>query len=342
MKTYLSYSKTYPVKMETLATNYFYASIYGNNIYGCKTGNQAAKSTDYGTTWTDFTKVFDTMLTSCFASKDGILYVSEYELLGVGSKIWRSADDGANWTNVFTTTVGGINTWAWAQNSAGVLFAGEYSNSGINSCYLWKSINDGVNWTRIDLTAYGLNHIHQVFVDPVSDYLYVSFGDDAVCKIYRSIDDGVNWTQLFAGVNRRYTGITSTNDARFFADDLTGSINHIWKSINDVDLIDSYFPSSNYNTEWADIVSIDGEQTIFSMFNNYARTTGKYSIISMSQDDGVTWKMLIYSQTSATSYRFMRPVMDYRHRIPSGFPYLIVNDFELYRLVRILISDAKE
>lgn len=348
MRIYSDYSESVsgtpgrllPAGATVLTDGYYNASINGATLYACKkTVHKAAKSTDAGSTWTDFDKVFGYDLASCFVTKDGILLACEQLDAGTGTKIWRSVDDGANWVNVFDTAVGVITTWGWAQAPGGNIFCGEYSNSGTNSAYIWISTDDGANWTRKDgLITFTNKHIHQVMVDPTTSRLYATIGDGyPYDRIYYSDNNADTWTRMFTSYLSRFTGATSLGNARYFGDDNSDGYNHIWKTTDDATPIDCYFPESKYNTEYSEVVGVDGGTTLFTTFMNANQAEGKLSIVAKSTDSGDNWSIIAIDPTGSGKYQFHRPVMDYRHRIPSGFGYFICNITQIQQMIRMPI-----
>lgn len=321
---------TKPSGYAMLPSFYAYPTIYNNTLYAVKNDGSrlASKSVDYGTTWTDFNKIFDAELYSIFATKDGILFVCEgaTPLHPAGEKVWRSIDDGANWTNVFTTTFGIITVWQWCQSEIdGTIYAGEYTGyDSDNACYLWKSIDDGANWTRIDLTMYGDRHVHHVMVDPITNRLYVSFGDINT-RTYYSDDSGTTWTRIFNTYSAGFVGMTCLLNKRFFSDDRGDGNNNIWLSEDDATLVSVFKPEDFASTSWAEVVYVDGGTTLYCTFKNHYQIVGNAAIIAKSTDSGSTWTIISMFASGVDSHHYHRFARDYRHRIPSGFGYFICN-----------------
>ena len=313
-----------------LPTGYTDAMALGSVMYAPK-GHYASKSTDGGLTWNDFSNFFAGSLQSVFPTKDGILLVSS---LGT---IYRSTDNGENWAQVFQTSDqpnSYVTTRAWAQNSTGTIFAGEY---GPNKCqYLWKSVDDRENWTRIDyfFDNYAtVIHIHVVFVDPETDRLYVSIGD-AVRKTFYSDNEGEDWTEIFAAYSNGFTGITSNASARFFIDDLNPGSNRIWKSTDDSALTLIYNPPQlKYDTQPGGIV-VDSNGDLWATTSNEQQTTG-YATLLYSPDAGVTWRMIM--SAPAGGYQFRMPVKDWTGRVPAALGYFVCTCVQGQQMLRIAL-----
>jgi hypothetical protein len=294
--------------------------ILGSVMYGIS-GQFLEKSIDFGDTWIRIDHEFTGTMQSCFISKDGILFVN-CGTDGSGTDIWRSPDNGANWAKVLTTNSGLIRVpWNFAQASNGTIFIGEYT-LGADTPYLWKSINNGVDWTRIDdFIGGGTQHLHQVFVDPETQRLYVTTGETK--KTYYSDDEGTTWHEIFAAYGLTgWVSITSIPGSRFFGSDYTSAdANAIYKSTNDSTLTIALKPPESYDVEWGEVISVNGTTILFAMFIN-SNNAAYDTLLAKSNDGGVTWKIIkvIYKDM----WNFMFPASDYRHRIPSEFSYLIV------------------
>jgi photosystem II stability/assembly factor-like uncharacterized protein len=318
-----------PSNAELLTSGYTQACAYGSALYAIKT-NKVAKSTNGGSTWTDFDEVFDQTLHSVFAAKTGTLFAAG------DTKIWRSADDGATWALVSTNAAGYTNGWAWAQEETGdKIFRGEYSLVAIPCVYVWVSADDGATWTRKDgLSALADKHVHVVFVDPETDRLYATIGDTPK-ETYYSDDDGDTWTQIFAAraAGTGFTGITSDATTRYFSDDLLYGNNQITKTTNDSDLSIAYMPPWEYNVSYGTIVLDDATGYLYCTWYNEAQNDGQKASIMRSTDGGSTWTVI--ASALSGGYKFSFPVVDYRHRIPSELRYLICSctpDTQLIKL----------
>jgi hypothetical protein len=308
--------KIYPTPYTVLSAHTS-CCLLGAVMYGCK-NNHVEKSLDFGDTWITFDKVFTGTLFSCFVSKDGILFVN-CGTDGDGTDVWRSVDGGANWSKVMTTNSGFIRVpWNFAQASNGTMFIGEYNETAGDTAYLWKSTDNGENWTRIDTFA-AYHHIHQVFIDPETQRLYVTTGETKVCRY--SDNEGASWTTTLGAYTAGFISMTSIPGVRYFGDDDVAGSNRIWKSTNDTTLTRLFIAPEEYNVAWAEIASIEGTSTLFAMYINGISTSNS-ALLTKSTDGGVTWNTI--KVIDNVMWNFYLPASDYRHRIPAEFPYLIV------------------
>ena len=130
---------------------------------------------------------------------------------GVSGGIWKSTDDGLNWSLktspaqlhnatciVQDTRSGHEDTWYVGTgeglgNSASGGGSASFSGGGI-----FKSTDNGENWTLLASTSTGdprfdsdFDYVHKIVIDPTSGYVYACAGKN----IYKSTDGGTNWTK---------------------------------------------------------------------------------------------------------------------------------------------------
>jgi hypothetical protein len=321
-----------PAGATLLTSGYAFPMALGSVIYAGH-GHFASKSTDQGDTWTDFSKDFGTDVHSVFPATNGYLYAG----LGTGV-VWRSVDNGANWTLECTTTGGYPQPWSWAEASDGTLFFGEYTGpplAGENHVYIWRSVDDGDTWVRRDgLNGFSNKHVHVVMLDPETDRLYVSIGDTPK-TCYYSDDHGDTWTELFAITDKGFTGITSTAAARFFGDDRAAPANRILKTTDDITPTIAYIPSWEYNDSYIEVASIHGTNTLFATIWNEDQRDTQKSVLLRSDDAGATWQVI--GNAPSGGYKFHTICFDYRHRIPAELGYLICECVDNTQMMRIPI-----
>jgi surface protein len=314
--------KTYPTPYTTLS-NHTSCCILGNVLYGIN-GQYLEKSLDFGDSWIRINHEFIGSIQSCFVSKDGILFVNCGTMGVGGTEIWRSIDDGENWAKVMNTNYGLVRIpWDFTQSPSGTIFIGEYTQS-YNSAYLWKSINDGENWTRVDEFFSGYSHIHQVFIDPETQRLYVAVGDTNK-DTYYSDDEGTTWHQIFvdAGFQTGFVSITSVPGTRYFGPDLSDSA--LYKSTDDITLISIYKPPEKYDVYWLEVGTLEDSSTLYTMVYNSVSTSYS-SLLAKSIDSGDTWNIIMTQENSMAN--FSLNTSDYRHKIPKEFGYLITKTQE--------------
>ncbi len=158
-----------------------------------------------------------------FADSRGYLFfcstVTNYNI------IYRSTDDGANWTSVKTFPLTTDSGAPIAEDDAGNLYVGTYGSlgAGSNSCKLYKSTDGGANWTDIsaNMPSTPARHIHGCWWDDFRKLLFVTHGDaGASSRIFVSGDRGATfstWTNSAQG-----TAMAFSPDYVFYTADQSG------------------------------------------------------------------------------------------------------------------------
>lgn len=207
---------------------------YDPHVPGIYRGHGVFKSTDNGQTWQKIspngpTESFDII----FINSKGYIFASDkYD------DVWRSIDDGKNWTKVLTPGESGrIEYGNMAEDSLGNLYAGRYQST-LKKVAIFKSTDDGETWdicyTKTDTNV---QHIHCIFVDPYTDYIYATMdgsGNENKHTI-RSTDHGETWEIIRSGSAADSTVILFFPGYRLFAGGNTSSCVAVWKTTNDKD-----------------------------------------------------------------------------------------------------------
>lgn len=265
-------------------------------LYGIGGGNNTKlmKSVDKGDTWTvvyNFTEYGNTR--SVFVTRKNVI------LQTVIGGIMRSADGGETFTKVldFTHPETVTMPWSYAEDWDGVIYCGQYGNirpdgqqtGYVNVAYLWRSFDEGLTWERIDFFIDKTDkHLHKVMVDRYTNRLYVTIGD-GIKQLYYSDDKGDTWTKI-GGDNTGFTGGTTVRGARFFSDDLAPPLNKIWRTIDDVNLVDIYTPDVVHNVQTYSMVGFEEQELWVACHNEFAREENKGALLR-SQDCGLTWEV---------------------------------------------------
>lgn len=284
-------------EMQYLEKDNYSITILGSVLYCVNKKRRVRKSLDWGKTWRDLPYTFPMDLQSVFVTKEGILIACSSGLY------YRSDDDGDTWTLVLESTASPYsftNMWGWGQSPNGTIFAGEYGNH-TKCLYIWRSKDLGLTWDRIDdLYGFADWHVHQVKVNKTTGRVYATIGDTPK-KTFYSDDDGDTWVEMFSDKNTGFTGLTQTSNARFFTDDLYPGNNHIWKTTNDVDLIEVYKPTADYNTQSMFITAFGDNELWATAYNEY-QFEGQKSAIFVSLDGGNTWSVEFESPVGGHQY----------------------------------------
>ena len=161
----------------------FYATNrWARNLY---------KSTD-GRTWT-FVAATDFMVAQLWALADGVLLMVKGE--DNPPKIYRSVDEGINWTQVLTYAVDSrIRSWSVTQAPHGTIVAVEYSRDPNHGRNIYRSIDEGVSWANVYHETGDITHFHLATYHSVTGIWLAQCGDNEPRrKILKSIDDGETW-----------------------------------------------------------------------------------------------------------------------------------------------------
>jgi len=150
----------------------------GQTLYGALPDDKAVyKSTDGGDTWS----VQATAAGLGAGTRGAFLKLpGSGTLLTVsGTDIWRSADDGVNWSQTHSfrtdTNLLGVNGWDFDPTNDDVYYI-EYQTSGLNS-RVYRSTDDGQTFTQFHEFT-GPRHGHGVAYDPVSGRMFFMTGDN--------------------------------------------------------------------------------------------------------------------------------------------------------------------
>ena len=169
---------------------------YGNNVWilGGTTAARAGtsfydgphRSTTGGAAWTKIdvdNAANDSMKVMNY--KEGNIW-----LMGIESHIWKSTDNGLNWSDLGGID-GTLDIHSLAYNGSGRWVAGLASDN------VWYSDDDGSNWTEVATGVWGGNWASYGVVyakGTINKWIMVG----ANGRMSRS-DDGASWTQIWAG-----------------------------------------------------------------------------------------------------------------------------------------------
>lgn len=279
-------------------------TVYG---IGGGTNTRLVKSVDGGEKWVSVYDFAPTQTRAPFVTRKGTI------LQALVGSVHRSIDKGVTFTKCldFTHPETVMMNWNWAEDWDGTVYAGQYGNvrtpdgiGYVNLAYLWKTTDEGLSWERIDFFVDKTDkHIHHVRVDKYTNRLYVSIGD-GIKQLYYSDDKGTSWTKI-GGDTTGFTGLTCVPGARFFSDDLAPGGNAIWKTTDDINLVQVYKPNSTYDTQTYSCVAFD-ESEIWVACNNEYKLSTIMSSLLRSVDSGLTWEVYADSDgINEASFVFM-------------------------------------
>jgi len=206
--------------------------IYANHL------KYIIKSTDTAATWDT---IYDGSSNPSFPFS---IFVGSNDYLFVGynrnKNVLRSIDGGSTWDTCLVFKDDTSCMWYMAEDTSGNLFIAEYSGGDgtEHRATLWKSTNDGANWDTVYRNS-DERHMHLVGVDPYTNYVYASTGENGF--FVRSTDGGSSWSLLQTGSGAKYTAIEFSPGRRILGED------QIYSSIvvtsNDKDFTTVYTPS---------------------------------------------------------------------------------------------------
>jgi photosystem II stability/assembly factor-like uncharacterized protein len=177
----------------------------GGNLFASTWGNAIWGSTDGGATWTADTNGLGYWFYTSYVYALAVVPSSDHSgatNLFAGMEeggIWRSTDDGANWTWVYPLGVLGEHDMNFlALGSAGSTVLAGVAQTGLNGVY--RSVNDGETWTVCNAgfqTAADSNvRCFTSITVGSSTYFYV--GTDG--GLFISTTDGTSWTRISSGL----------------------------------------------------------------------------------------------------------------------------------------------
>lgn len=150
----------------------------------------------------------------------------------IGSALYRSRDDGENWTNTGSVSaINRANALVISPADTNVMVMAAVSTGGARNVY--RSVNSGSSWTV------RLNHAYGEYGIPIEQHpekpdTLIFGGDDDV--LYRSTDGGVNWSPYGSTVFRSPCDIaTAPGDADriVIADGITGvGLGYLYQSLD--------------------------------------------------------------------------------------------------------------
>jgi len=176
-----------------------------NMVYGCSQYGECSRSTNGGTTNSDFTGATVSSRRNWFSplqfdpSNSAVLYYA-------GNQVNRSADHAVHWSVVSPDLTGGpgrdpnypfgtITTLAAAKMDSNRLFA------GTDDGRVWFTTNLGVNWTRVIDPNLPGTWVTRVAADPASSSVaYATFSGFRsgmqLPYVLKTIDGGTTWTSI--------------------------------------------------------------------------------------------------------------------------------------------------
>ncbi len=190
---------------------------------------------------------------------------------------YKSSDNGEHWALLFHHL--SFFTLITYHNK---LFSVPYGVKGV-----WVSSDTGKTWDTdsVGLFSGWAPDNQQIYTTPVivSDELYTINADG---KIYRSTNDGNNWTITYDRVEGIFKKPYAINDTTLF-----------------VCTLDSILRSTNRGVTWQNIKRHTGTGPLLTINNTIIAVQGY--LISISSDNGDTWKSINDNLSDSTSINSM-------------------------------------
>lgn len=190
------------------------------------------QSTDGGVTWTNIYTVpgTPTIIRRVFCDSSGYIFVSAFDPSSDWG-LYRSTNGGASFTKVLTLDTN-CCIWGFDEDSNGYLYAGEYSRLNAGKSQIWKSTDGGATWVQKyinDLGAGSQDHIHDLRVDPNTDWIYATCGDATTNNLLRSKDAGETWSVVNTGPTNWLALAIGPDGYIYVGTDTNGTGNVIYK-----------------------------------------------------------------------------------------------------------------
>ena len=139
-------------------------------------------------------------------------------------RLWRSADDGHSWSQVFTFPkhLGLLTTHSIATDGHGRVYMAAYNyfkDPGDHPTPILRSTDDGATW-KVMRVVDTSRHAHCTAYDPYTGDVYVCFGDwGPQNQILRSTDRGRTWSVFIRGWDDRAVDIAFDRKYVYFGQD---------------------------------------------------------------------------------------------------------------------------
>jgi hypothetical protein len=153
---------------------------------------------------------------------------------------------------------------------------------------VWKTEDHGNTWSVIFQAPNETGvHIHRVAVDPFTDFLWVTYGDD-IKGTYYSEDEGLTWTKVREA---QPTGVVFTTDAIYWGEDTNPDIGLVTRYDKQTGTFETVFNASEFGNYGGSIydMAIGREGLLYVPLMKYPEQTHKPSLWV---GDGEKWALL--------------------------------------------------
>lgn len=222
---------------------------------------------------------------------------------GAAGGVWKTTDDGADWTPVFdrqaSLAIGAIGIDPQDGNT---LYVGTGEANFCCQSYfgtgIYKSADGGSTWSNVGGSTFDSCHVADIVVQPGSSetvfaavhaYGITTTGCDS--GVYRSLDGGANWTKVDFGPVTDLAVKPESPDVWYAAYNASG----IWRSLDGGDTwskLGGGFPTANVG-RIALAVTPANPSRVYAAVGD-SRNEGALGLWT-SSDSGSTWTALPYS-----------------------------------------------
>jgi PKD repeat protein len=227
----------------------------------------------------------------------------EEGLLNLTNDVWRSTNNGADWTRITTGAEWepreGHSSVVMSDGSI-ILMGGSNSSSQKND--VWRSTNNGADWTQMTASAeWSARTTHSSVVMSDGSIVLMGGNSDGSYRndVWRSTDNGATWTQLtgtaeWSGRGHFCSVVMPDGSIVLmggYDDGENGGWNDVWRSTNN----GVNWTQMTANAGWSDrhrhtcIVMPDSSIVLMGGVNSYV---GYYNDVWRSTDNGGTWTQL--------------------------------------------------
>ncbi len=165
-----------------------------NTQYGETPGGSIKRTTNH---WTSSTSISGGISESGYWVTPYVIDPNNHLTLYAGySNVWKSTDQGSNWTKISTmSTSSKLRSLAVAPSNSQVIYTSDPDQ-------IWVTTNGGTSWTDITgtlpVSSSSITYISVKNNDPST--AWVSMGQYNAYGVYETTDGGSNWTDISSGL----------------------------------------------------------------------------------------------------------------------------------------------
>ncbi len=165
-----------------------------NIQYGSSPNGNFSRTTNH---WTTSTSIMGGITESGYWVTPFLIDPNTHTTLYMGmNNVWKSTDQGANWTKISSmNSVSKLRSLAVAPSNSLVIYAADQDS-------IWKTVDGGTTWTNITgtlpTTFSNITYINVKYDDSAT--LWVTLGQYNAHGVYESTDAGATWSNISTGL----------------------------------------------------------------------------------------------------------------------------------------------